>query len=128
MLLDRNLGNMVHLVVNLNTNLVDNRSGSNSNWGSMSNSNGSSMSNSNRGSSMNSSNRSSMYSSSKRGSVSYSKRSCSNCRCRGIDSTVDTTKKATSNDLSISISSRCSKATGNNSRENSKEFHIDCVE
>merc|ERR1711872_664530 len=108
MLLDRNLGNMVHLAVNLNTNLVDNRSGSNSNWGSVSNSN--------RGSSMNSSNRSSMDSS--------SKRSSSNCRCRGIDST----KEATSDELSIGISSRGSKATGNNSRENSEEFHIDCVE
>merc|ERR1719410_2451018 len=128
MLLDRNLGNMVHLVVNLNTNLVDNRSGSNSNWssmsngnwgsmsngnwgsmsnsnwGSVSNSNWGSMSNSNRGGSMNSSNRSSMESS--------SKRSSSNCRCRGIDST----KEATSDDLSIGISSRGSKATGNNSR------------
>merc|ERR1711893_172332 len=106
MLLDRNLGNMVHLVVNLNTNLVDNMSGSN------------------RGSSMNSSNRSSVDSSSKRSSMSYSKRSSSNCRCRGIDST----KEATSDDLSIGISSRGSKATGNNSRENSEEFHIDCVE
>merc|ERR1712198_681152 len=132
MLLDRNLGNMVHLVVNLNTNLVDNRSGSNSNWssmsnsnwGSMSNSNWGCMSNSNRGGSMNSSNRSSMDSSSKRSSMSYSKRSSSNCRCRGIDST----KEATSDYLSIGISSRGSKATGNNSRENSEEFHIDCVE
>merc|ERR1719268_195476 len=138
MLLDRNLGNMVHLVVNLKTKLVDDRSGSNSNWGSMSNSkwgsmsnsnwgsvsnsnwgsmsnsNGSSMGNGNRGSSMNSSNKSS--------SVSYSKRSSSNCRCRSIN----TTKEATSDELSISISSRGSKATGNNSRENSKEFHIDC--
>merc|ERR1719357_2538765 len=54
MLLDGNLGNMVHLVVNLNTNLVDDRSGSNSNWGSMSNSNWGSMSNSNWGSVSNS--------------------------------------------------------------------------
>merc|ERR1712156_1402643 len=92
---------------------------SNSNWGSMSNSNWGSVSNSNWGS-MSSSNRGSMDSSSKRGS--------SNCRCRGIDSTVDTTKEATSDELSISISSRGSKATGNDSRENSKEFHIDCVE
>merc|ERR1711915_1017293 len=95
MLLDRNLGNMVHLVVNLNTNLVDNRSGSNSNWGSMSNSNWGSMSNSNR-SGMSNSNRGSSMNSGNRGSVdSSSKRGSSNCRCRGIDSTVDTTKEAT---------------------------------
>merc|ERR1719250_193362 len=70
MLLDSDLGNMVDLVVDLNSNLVDNRGSGNCNWSSMSNSNWSSMGNSNRGS-MSKSKRGSM-SNSKRGSMSNS--------------------------------------------------------
>merc|ERR1719445_2903889 len=36
MLLDRDLGNMVDLVVDIVANMLDNRGGGNSNWGSMS--------------------------------------------------------------------------------------------
>merc|ERR1711892_134989 len=78
MLLDRDLGNMVDLVADLISNLVDNRGSGNSNWGSMSNS---------KRSSMGKSKRSSM-SNSKRSSMSNSKRS--NSRSRSIDSSCQT--------------------------------------
>merc|ERR1719477_405315 len=58
MLLDSDLGNMVDLVVDLNSDLVDNRGSGNCNWSSMSNSNRGSMGNS-KWSSMSNSNRSS---------------------------------------------------------------------
>merc|ERR1712106_1254695 len=99
MLLDRDLGNMVDLVVNLISNLVDHRGGGNSNgssmnsWGSMGNSRRS-MGNSywcNSGSrSINTSNQ------------TMSKKTMSN---------QTMSKKTSSNDLSISISSGGSKAT-----------------
>merc|ERR1712106_1012175 len=115
MLLDRDLGNVMDLVVNLISNLVDHRGGSNSNrssmnnwgsmdkWGSMGNS------------------KSSMGDS-KRGSIN-------NCRCRSIDTSNQTMSKktmpkkamsikTTGNDLSISISSGGSKATDNKGRQN----------
>merc|ERR1712106_853287 len=103
-LLDRNLGNMVDLVVNLISNLVNHRGGSNSNGSSMNN----------------------------WGSID-------NCRCRCIDTSNQTMSKktmpkkamsikTTGNDLSISISSGGSKATGNKGRQNNKESHIDCTE
>merc|ERR1712027_281187 len=106
MLLDSDLGNMVDLVVDLNSNLVDNRGSSNSNGGSMSNGKGSSSSDGNR---------------------------CNFSRFGGIDTLYQTmsqesmsqesmskktmSKDTSSNDLSISISSRSSKATGHKSRE-----------
>merc|ERR1712128_195339 len=91
----------------------------NSNWGSMINSKRSSMSNS------------------KRSSMDNSKRS--NSRSRSIDSSCQPisektmSKKAmsidtTGKDLSISISSRGSKATGNKGRQNNKRLHIDSAE
>merc|ERR1739838_1273124 len=118
MLLDRDLGNMVDLVVNLISNWVDNRGSGNSNRGSMGNSNWSSMGNS------------------KRSSMSNSKRSrMGNNRSRSIDTSSQTmsektmSKKAmsidsTGKDLSISISSGGSKATGNKGRQNNKRLHI----
>merc|ERR1712106_854277 len=98
----------------------------NSNWGSMSNS---------KRSSMGKSKRSSM-SNSKRSSMGNSKRS--NSRSRSIDSSCQPmsektmSKKAmsidtTGKDLSISISSGGSKATGNKGRQNNKRIHIDCA-
>merc|ERR1712106_782052 len=75
MLLDRDLGNMVDLVVNLISNLMDNRGSGNSNRGSMSKSNRGSMGNSKRSS----------MSNCKRGSMSKSKRSSSNSRSRSIN-------------------------------------------
>merc|ERR1711872_497245 len=74
MLLDSDLGNMVDLVVDLNSNLMDNRGSGNSNWGSMDNwgsvngnwgsvnSNWGSVGNSNRGSMSNGKGSSSSYS------------------------------------------------------------------
>merc|ERR1711892_973755 len=109
MLLDRDLGNMVDLVVNLISNLVDNRGSGNSNRGSMSNS--------------------------KRSSMGYSKRSSmSNSWSRSIDTSSQTMSKktmsidSTGKDLSISISSGSSKATGNKGGENNKRLHIDSAE
>merc|ERR1719477_419294 len=75
MLLDSDLGNMVDLVVDLNSDLVDNRGSGKSNWSSMSNSNRGSMGNSNRGS-MGNSNRG-CSSNSNRGSMSNSNRGSS---------------------------------------------------
>merc|ERR1712106_376588 len=114
MLLDRDLGNMVDVVVDLISNLVDNRGSGNSNRGSMGNSNWGSMSNS------------------KRSRMGNSKRS--NSWSRSIDSSCQTMSKKTMSidttckDLSISISSGGSKATGNKGRQNNKRIHIDCAE
>merc|ERR1712106_437327 len=108
MLLDRNLGNMMDLVVDLISNLV-NHWGSMDNWGNMGNSKRS----------MGNGKRSSM-SDSYWGSINK-------CRCRSIDTSNQTMSKktmpkkamsikTTGNDLSISISSGGSKATDNKGR------------
>merc|ERR1712106_218757 len=118
------MGNMMDLVVDLISNLVDHRGSSNSNgssmnnWGSMGNSKRGTMGNSNRGS-MGNSKRGSMGNS-KRGSMGNRKRgSMGNSRSRCIDASKKTMpKKTASNDLSISISSGGSKATGNKGRQN----------
>merc|ERR1712106_368795 len=98
MLLDRDLGNMVDLVVDLISNLMDNRGSGNSNRGSMSKSNWCSMGNSKR-SSINGRSRSINASSQTMSEKTMSKETMS----------IDTTSK----NLSISISSGGSKATGN---------------
>merc|ERR1712106_769574 len=85
MLLDRDLGSMVDLVVDLISNLVDNRGSGNSNWGSMGNSQRSSMSNSKRSS----------MSNSKRSSMGNSKRSCSNSRSGSINTSCQTMSEKT---------------------------------
>merc|ERR1712106_933205 len=122
MLLDRNLGNMMDLMVDLISNLVDHRGSGNNNGSSMGNSKRDSMGKS------------------KRGSIGNSYwGSINNCRCRSIDTSNRTVsnqpmskktmpKKTTSNDLSISISSGGSKATGNKGKQNDKRLHIDCAE
>merc|ERR1711970_390627 len=129
MLLDRDLGNMVNLAVDIVANLVDNRGGGNSNWGSMSisgNSRGS-MSNNSRGSMSNNS-RGSMGNSGNSGSSIGSNSWSSD----SVTSSIDTSNEAmsvggntsykamSSNELSISISNWGSKATGNDSREDNK--------
>merc|ERR1719495_2574632 len=108
MLLDRDLGNMVDLVVDIVANLVDNRG---------------SMSNNSRGSVGNSGNSGSSI-----GSNSWSSDS--------VTSSIDTSNEAmsvsgntsykamSSNELSISISNWGSKATGNDSREDNKALHL----
>merc|ERR1711892_489675 len=125
-LLDRDLGNMVDLVVDLISDLVDHRGCSNSNgssmnnWGSM-----------DKRSSMGKGKRSSM------GDSYWG--SINNCWCRSIDTSNQTMSKktmpkkamsikTTGNDLSISISSGGSKATDNKGRQNNEESHIDCTE
>merc|ERR1719209_1695404 len=84
------------------------------NWGSMDNWG----SNSNRGSMNN------WGGNSKRCSMGNSNRgSSSNTRSRGIDTSYETmSQKTTSNKLSICISCRGSKPTGNEGRENNKKF------
>merc|ERR1712055_910333 len=103
MLLDRDLGNMVDLVVDIVANLVDNRGGGNSSRGSMSNNSRGSMSNNSRGSVGNGGNSRSSI-----GSNSWSSDS--------VTSSIDTSNEAmsvggntsykamSSNELSISIS------------------------
>merc|ERR1712106_1130529 len=114
MLLDRNLGNMMDLVVDLISNLVDHRGGRNNNGSSMGNSKRSSMSNSKRSSMGNSRSR----------SINTSHQTMSKKTMPNKAMSV----KTTSNDLSISISSWGSKATGNKGRQNNKRLHIDCAE
>merc|ERR1712038_1283949 len=104
---------MVDLVVDIVANLVDNRGGGNSNWGSMS------MSGNSRGSVGNGGNSGSSI-----GGNSWSSNS--------VTSRIDTSNEAmsvggntsykamSSNELSISISNWGSKATGNDSREDNK--------
>merc|ERR1711892_898664 len=118
MLLDRDLGNMVDLVVDLISNLVNHRGGSNSNgssmnnWGSMDN--WGSMGNSKR-SSMGKGKRSSM-SDSYWGSIN-------NCWSRSIDTSNQTMSKKTMPKKAMSV-----KTTGNKGRQNNEESHIDCIE
>merc|ERR1711970_1308615 len=88
MLLDRDLGNMVDLVVDIVANLVDDRGGGNSNWGSVSiggNSRGS-MSNNSRGSVGNNS----------RGSVGNGGNSGSSIGSNSGTSSIDTSNEAMS--------------------------------
>merc|ERR1719411_1440132 len=103
------------------------------NWGSMSDSNRCGSSDSNRGSMSNG--KGSSSSNGNRGNFSrlggidtlhqtMSQESMSQKSMSKKTMSVDTS----SNDLSISISSRGGKATGYKGRENSKRFHIDCVE
>merc|ERR1711964_755077 len=97
MLLDRHLGNMVDLVVDIVANMLDNRGGGNSNWGSIGSNSWSSVSVT---SSINASNEAMSVG----GNTSY--------------------KAMSSNELSISISNWGSKATGNDSREDNKALHL----
>merc|ERR1712106_630019 len=116
---------MVDLVVDLISNLVDHRGGGNSNgssmdnWGSMGNSKRSSMINSKRSSMGNS-----YWGNSRSRSINTSNQTMS----KKTMSNQTMSKKTTSNDLSISISSGGSKATGNKGRKNNKRLHIDCAE
>merc|ERR1711955_21961 len=118
MLLDRDLGNMVDLVMNIVANMLNNRGGGNSNWGSMSiggNSRGGMSNSCDSGSSIGSNSWSSdsMTSSNKSMSV-------------GGDTSYKAMSISTSKELSISlsISNWSSKATGNDSREDNKGLHL----
>merc|ERR1719184_709425 len=111
-LLDGDLGDMVDLVVDIVSNMLDNRGGGNSNRGSMSiggNSWGSM--------SVGGNSRSSVGSSNSRGSNSVA---------GSINTSYKTISKETmsSKELSISISSWGSKATSSNSREDNKALHL----
>merc|ERR1711937_1024408 len=118
MLLDRDLGNMVDLVVDIVANMLDNRGGGNSNWGSMSiggNSRGSMSVSGNSGSSIGSNSWSS-------DSVTSSNEAMS----VGGDTSYKAMSISASKELSISlsISNWSSEATGNDSREDNKGFHL----
>merc|ERR1711892_233974 len=125
--LDRDLGNVLDMMVNLVSNMDGNGS-SVDNWGSVSNGNWSSMSiGGNWGS---------MSIGGNWGSMSNGGNSWSS---NGMSSRVDTSDKTVSNSssyktmsigsskevLSISISNWGSKATANKSREDNKALHLD---
>merc|ERR1712212_255229 len=121
-LLDRDLGDMVDLVVDIVSNMLDNRGGGNSNRGSMSI--GSNSWGSNDRSSMS-------VCGNSWGSMSISGNSWgsswgSNSVTGSINTSYKTMSKETmsSKELSISISSWGSKATSNNSREDNKALHL----
>merc|ERR1711892_1349079 len=128
--LDRDLGNVLDMMVNLVSNMVDN-------WGSMSNGNGSSMSICGNWSSMSiGGNWGGMSIGGNWGSMSNGGDSWSG---NGMSSRVDTSDKTMSKGssnktmsigsskevLSISISNWGSKATANKSREDNKALHLD---
>merc|ERR1712002_1151594 len=136
--LDRNLRNMMDLMVDLHTNLVNNRGSSNSNWGNMSIS---SMGNSRSSICMMGNNRGSMGNN--RGSMGSMGNSWgsigsmgnswgSNSMSSRVNTSYETMAKSKtmsiSKNLSISISfslsHRGSKAA-TNQRKNNKEFHLD---
>merc|ERR1719228_2437121 len=116
------------LMVDLDTNLVNNRGSSHSNWGSMSISDWSSMSN-NRGSMGN--NRGSMGNS-RSGIGSMGNSWGSNSMSSRVNTSYYTMAKPKAMSISknlgisisFSISNRGSKAT-TNQRKNNKEFHLD---
>merc|ERR1712243_490607 len=122
MLLDRDLGNMVDLVMDIVANMLNNRGGGNSNGG---NSRGSmSVSGNSRGGMSNS-----CDSGSSIGRNSWSSDSVASSN-KAMSVGGDTSYKAmsisTSKELSISlsISNWSSKATGNDSREDNKGLHL----
>merc|ERR1711970_1566574 len=103
MLLDRDLGNMVDLVVDIVANSVDNRGGGNSNCGnSRSSIGGNSRSSNSVTSSIDTSNKAMSVG----GNTSYK------------------TMSSDELSISISISNWGSKATGNDSREDNKALHL----
>jgi len=147
MLLDRDLGDMVDLVVDIVANMLDNRGGGNSNWGSMSisgnsrssmsiggNSRGSvSISGNSRGGMSNSCDSGSSIGSNSwsSDSVTSSNEAMSiggNTSYKAMSIGGNTSYKAmsisASKELSISISNWSSKATGNDSREDNKGLHL----
>ena len=141
MLLDRDLGNMVDLVVDIVANMLDNRGGGNSNWGSMSiggNSRGSVSNGGNSRSSMSVSGNSrggmsnSCDSGSSIGSNSWSSDSVTSgneAMSVGGDTSYKAMSISASKELSISlsISNWSSEATGNDSREDNLEcFLLTC--
>merc|ERR1711970_899130 len=107
MLLDRDLGNMVDLVVDIVANLVDNRGGGNSNWGSMSiggNSWGSvSIGGNSRGGMSNSGNSESSIGSNSRSSVSISGNSGSGMSNSGNSGSSIGSNSRSSNSVTSSI-------------------------
>merc|ERR1711970_1438295 len=113
---------MMDLMVDLDTNLVNNRGSSHSNWGSMSISDWSSMGNS-RSSicGMMSNNRGSMGNS--WGSNSISSRVNTSYYTMAKPKAMSISKNLGIS-ISFSISNRGSKAT-TNQRKNNKEFHLD---
>merc|ERR1712106_216246 len=132
--LDRDLGNVLDMMVNLVSNMVDNWGGGNGNrssvdnWGSVSNGNWSSMSvGGNWGGMSIGGNWGSMSISGNWGSMGYGGDSWSG---NGMSSRVDTSNKtmaisSSKEVLSISISNWGSKATANKSREDNKALHLD---
>jgi len=137
MLLDRDLGDMVDLVVDIVANMLDNRGGGNSNWGSMSisgNSRGSmsvggnsrgGMSNScDSGSSIGSNSWSSDSVTSSNEAMSIGGNTSYKAMSIGGNTSYKAMSISASKELSISISNWSSKATGNDSREDNKGLHL----
>merc|ERR1719483_2067043 len=151
--LDRDLGNVLDMMVNLVSDMMDNRGSGNGDWSSMDNwgnmsiccnggsmsigGNWSGMSNSCNGCSMsiggNSRSSNGMYSrvntSYKTMSISSSYKTMSNSSNETMsNSSNETMSISTSKVLSISISNWGSKATTNKSSKNSKALHLESVE
>merc|ERR1711982_33936 len=131
-LLDRDLGNVLDLMVDLVANMVDNWGSGNSNWGSMDSSNWGSMDSSNSWGSMVGSNWGSMDSSNSWGSMDSSNSwgSSSNCGYWGSsgNSSITKTKSktvamGTKENLGISIGSWGSIAASN-TEEDSQVLHV----
>merc|ERR1712212_685318 len=118
--LDRNLGDMMDPMVDLYTNLVNNRGSSNSNWGNMSIS---SMGNSRSSIGMMGNSRSSIgIMGNSWGSNSMSSRVNTAYQTMAKSKTVSISKNL-SISISFSLSNRGSKAA-TNQRKNNEEFHL----
>ena len=113
MLLDRDLGNMVDLVVDIVSNMVNNRSSGNNSWGSVDSDSWGSMNSSNSGGSFN---------------LSNYRSSSSNCGHSWSSdmSSAEETMITSEEKLRISISCGSSVASGNRQEDSLQQSYVIC--